>query len=95
MYLSEQLGTQGYLAGAGLPSWKIDGLDTSSLSSLDRSAAEIMSTATSFITWWDNILPAESAETHKNLIASLLAGDITPEEFCKQMAQLQPTELKL
>lgn len=95
MYLSEQLGTQGYLAGAGLPSWKIDGLDTSSLSSLDRSAAEIMSTATSFITWWDNILPAESAETHKNLIASLLAGDITPEEFCKQMAQLQPTELIL
>ncbi|MBM6995735.1 extracellular solute-binding protein [Paenibacillus sp. DXFW5] len=95
MYLSEQLGTQGYLAGAGLPSWNIDGLDTSSLSSLDQSAADIMKTATSFITWWDNILPAESAETHKNLIASLLAGDITPEEFCKQMAQLKPTELTL
>lgn len=95
MYLSEQLGTQGYLAGAGLPSWNIDGLDTSSLSTLDKSAADIMKTATSFIAWWDNILPAESAETHKNLIASLLAGDITPEEFCKQMAQLQPTELNL
>ncbi|GGA40812.1 extracellular solute-binding protein [Paenibacillus physcomitrellae] len=94
-YLSEQLGTQGYLAGAGLPSWKTDGLDTSGLSSLDLSSAEIMKTATSFIAWWDNILPAESAETHKNLIAQLLAGDITPEEFCKLMAQLQPTELSL
>lgn len=95
MYLSEQLGTQGYLAGAGLPSWNIDGLDTSSLSTLDQSAADIMKTATSFIAWWDNILPAESAETHKNLIAQLLAGDITPEEFCEQMAQLKPTELSL
>lgn len=95
MYLSEKLGTQGYLAGAGLPSWKIDGLDTSSLSSLDLSSAEIMKTATSFIGWWDNILPADSAESHKNLIAQLLAGDITPEEFCKQMAQLKPTELNL
>ncbi|MCI3922885.1 extracellular solute-binding protein [Paenibacillus sp. TRM 82003] len=94
-YLSEQLGTQGFLAGAGLPSWKTDGLDVSGLSTLDQSSAEIMKTATSFIAWWDNILPAESAETHKNLIAQLLAGDITPEEFCEQMAQLQPTELKL
>ncbi|WP_338707483.1 extracellular solute-binding protein [Paenibacillus amylolyticus] len=95
MYLSEQLGTQGFLAGAGLPSWKTDALDTSSLSSLDLSAADIMKTATSFIAWWDNILPAESAEAHKNLIAQLLAGDVTPEEFCKQMAQLKPTELSL
>lgn len=95
MYLSEQLGTQGYLAGAGLPSWNIDGLDTSSLSELDQSAADIMKTATSFIAWWDNIVPAESAETHKNLIAQLLASDITPEEFCEQMAQIKPTELSL
>lgn len=95
MYLSEQLGTQGFLAGAGLPSWNIDDLDTSGLSTLDKSAADIMKTATSFIAWWDNILPADSAETHKNLIAQLLASDITPEEFCKQMAQLKPTELSL
>ncbi|PZD95266.1 ABC transporter substrate-binding protein [Paenibacillus sambharensis] len=94
-YLSEQLGTQGYLAGAGLPSWKTDGLDTSGLSTLDQSSAEIMQSATSFIAWWDNILPAESAEAHKNLIAQLLAQDITPEGFSKQMAQLKPTELKL
>lgn len=94
-YLSEQLGTQGFLAGAGLPCWKTDGLDTSKLSELDKSSADLMKTATSFITWWDNILPADSAETHKNLIAQLLAGDMTPQDFCKQMAQLKPTELSL
>jgi Bacterial extracellular solute-binding protein. len=92
-YLSEQLGTRGYLAGAGLPCWDTTGLDTSSLSELDTTDAKLLDTATSFITWWDNIFPAESAETHKNLIAELLANRITPQDFCKQMAQLKPTEL--
>jgi raffinose/stachyose/melibiose transport system substrate-binding protein len=92
-YLSEELGTQGYLAGAGLPCWNTDSLDTSKLSSLDKEDSKLLSTGKSFITWWDNILPAESAETHKNLIAELLASKITPQEFCKQMAQLKATEL--
>ena len=91
--MSEELGTKGYLAGAGLPCWKTDGLDTSSLSSLDLEDAKMLDSATSFITWWDNILPADSAETHKNLIAELLADKITPEEFCKQMSQVKATEL--
>lgn len=92
-YLSEELGKQGYLAGAGLPCWKTDGLDTSKLSSLDKANSKMLDSATSFITWWDNILPAGSAETHKNLLAELLAIKITPEEFCKQMSQVKATEL--
>lgn len=93
VYLSQELGRRGYLAGAGLPCWNTDGLDTSSLSTLDTTNAKMLESATSFITWWDNILPADSAETHKNLIAELLAEKITPEEFCKQMSQVKPTEL--
>lgn len=92
-YLSEELGTKGYLVGAGLPCWKTDGLDTSKLSSLDKADATMLNSATSFITWWDNILPADAAETHKDLIAELLASKITPEDFCKQMSQVKPTEL--
>ncbi|HEX2927871.1 MAG TPA: extracellular solute-binding protein [Ruminiclostridium sp.] len=92
-YLSEQLGTQGFLAGAGLPCWNTDNLDTSKLSKLDQTDATMMKTATSFITWWDNILPADAAETHKNLIAELLANKITPQDFCKQMSQVKPSEL--
>ncbi|HBF36469.1 MAG TPA: ABC transporter substrate-binding protein [Firmicutes bacterium] len=92
-YLSEQLGTKGYLAGAGLPCWKTVGLNTSGLSDLDKTDAKMLETATSFITWWDNILPAEAAETHKNLIAELLASKITPKDFCQQMSQVKATAL--
>lgn len=95
LYLSEQLGTRGFLMGAGLPTWNTDGLDTSSLSHLDLTFAELMDTAESFIPWWDNIFPATSAETHKNLVAQLLAGDLTPEQFAEEMSKLEPTELNL
>jgi raffinose/stachyose/melibiose transport system substrate-binding protein len=93
-FFSENLGKQGYLAGAGLPCWNIDGLDASTLSGLDQEVAGIMSESNSFLGWWDTILPAESAETHKNLIADLLAKNITPEEFCEKMSEIAPSDLK-
>jgi raffinose/stachyose/melibiose transport system substrate-binding protein len=92
-FFSNELGRRGYLAGAGLPCWNTEGLDTSVLTGLDRNVAQLMSTATSFVQWWDNILPADSSETHKNLVAELFAKNITPEEFCRQMSQIAPSEL--
>lgn len=89
IYLSEKMDRGTYLANSGLPCWDTTGLDTSSLIPLTKQAAELMSTATSFIKWWDNILPAESSEVHKDLIAQLLAKKITPEEFCKEMAKVK------
>jgi len=94
-YLSEQLGTQGFLMGAGLPTWNTEHLDTSGLSTLDQAYADLMGQATAFIPWFDNVFPAASAETHKNLIAQLLAEEITPEKFAQEMAKLEPTELSL
>jgi raffinose/stachyose/melibiose transport system substrate-binding protein len=52
--------------------------------------ARLMSTATAFIPWWDNVLPADAAETHKSLVAELLAMNITPQEFCGQMSRVAP-----
>lgn len=95
IYFSEKIGKEGYLAGAGLPCWDTEGLDTSNLNPLTVQTADLMKTATSFITWWDNILTAEDSETHKNLIAELLAKKITPEEFCQQMSQVQGSTLPL
>lgn len=89
IYLSEKIGKEGYLANAGLPCWDTKGLDTSTVSDLTKKSAELMATGTSFINWWDNILPADSSETHKNLIAELLGKKITPEEFCNKMSKVE------
>ncbi len=93
-YLSEKIGREGYLDNAGLACWDISGLDTSSVSTLAKESATLMETGTSYITWWDNILPADSSENYKNLVAELLAFKITPEQFAERMSQLSPTELQ-
>jgi len=92
-YLSERIGREGYLDNAGLACWNLDGIDDSKLSPLSKESAQIMTTGTSFITWWDNILPSESSETYKSLVAELLAGSLTPEEFAQKMSELAPTDL--
>ncbi|MDR3115305.1 MAG: extracellular solute-binding protein [Treponema sp.] len=92
-WFSENLGKQGYLAGAGLPCWKIEGLDTSGITGLDREVAALMGTAESFIPWWDNVLPADASEIHKNLIADLLAKNITPQQFAQEMSKVVKSDL--
>ena len=91
-YLSEKIGRVGYQMGAGLPCWNTEGMDTSSLTTLDTESAALMETGTSYITWWDNIFPAEASETYKDLVAQLMAFKITPEEFAEGMSKLSPSE---
>lgn len=91
-YLSEKIGRVGYQQGAGLPCWNTEGVDTSSLTVLDTESAALMETGTSYITWWDNIFPAEASETYKDLVAQLMAFKITPEEFAEGMSKLSPSE---
>lgn len=91
-YLSEKIGSVGYSMGAGLPCWDVSEVDDSALTSLDRESAELMTTGTSYIGWWDNILSAEDSETYKDLVAQLMALKLTPEEFAEKMASLQPSE---
>ena len=93
-YLSEKIGREGYLDNAGLACWDVSDLDTSSVSTLAKESAALMETGTSYITWWDNILPADSSEDYKNLVAELLALKITPEQFAERMSKLNPTELQ-
>lgn len=93
MYLSEQIGIQGYLDNAGLPCWSLEGIDTTKVSPLAKESAALMETGTSYITWWDNILPADSSEDYKNLVAELVSMKLTPKEFTEKLSKIAPSEL--
>lgn len=88
-FISEKAGKEGYLNGAGLSCWKMDESDKSQLSPLTKQTTQIMETGTTFISWWDTILPTADGEKHKDLVAELLDRRLTPEEFVKRMAQLE------
>jgi raffinose/stachyose/melibiose transport system substrate-binding protein len=88
-FISERSGKKGYLSGAGLSCWKMDDLSKSQLSPLTKQTTQIMENGTSFISWWDTILPAVDAETYKDLVAELFDRRLSPEKFVKRMAQLK------
>ncbi len=90
-FISEKSGKKGYLSGAGLSCWKMDDFNKSQLSPLTKQTTQIMENGTNFISWWDTILPAADAETHKDLVAELFDRRLSPEEFVKRMAQLRGT----
>ena len=88
-FISEKAGKEGYLNGAGIPCWKDEGIDDTMLSTLSKQSVKLMSTGTSFVGWWDTILPASDSEMHKSLVAELLAGKKTPDEFISEMTKLK------
>jgi len=88
-YISEKSAKEGHLSGAGLSCWKMNDLDKSQLSPLVKQTTKIMESGTSFISWWDTILPAADAETYKDLVAELFDRRLSSEEFVKRMAKLK------
>ena len=87
-YISEKAGKEGYLSGAGFSCWKTDDLDKSKMSPISKQSLKLMETGSSFVNWWDTILPAADGETHKDLVAELFAGRMTSEDFVTKMAAL-------
>ena len=90
-FISEKSGKNGYLRGAGLSCWKMEDFDKTQLFPLTKQTMQIMEKGTDFISWWDTILPAADAETHKDLVAELFDSRLSPEEFVKRMSQLKGT----
>jgi raffinose/stachyose/melibiose transport system substrate-binding protein len=87
-FICERAGKEGYLKGAGLPCWKMTGMDNSKAPALTKRSAVLMQSGNSFVEWWDTLLPAAGSEVHKALVAELFAGKKTPQEFIKEMTRM-------
>ncbi len=88
LYISERAGREGEVAGKGISCWKPEPDAVIQTSELARQSIALMDTASAFLGWWDTILPANSSESHKNLVADLMDNRLTPEEFTSEMAKL-------
>lgn len=87
-YICEKMSKDQYLAGSGMPAWEADMGDTSELNRLSQEIAELTKDATGYVYWLDSLTGGSAADTIMNEIASLIAGSITPEEFCENLAIL-------
>ena len=76
---------EGNLNGAGLPTWAVT-YDTSNVKYLSNQVAEMVAKSDGMVLFGDNFLSADDANTYLDYIAQIFAGDITPEEFAKGLA---------
>lgn len=90
-YICETMSKEQYLAGSGAPAWKGDMGDVSNLNVLSVQTSNLAQDATGFVYWLDMITNATDAETIKNTFASFVAGELTPEEFCKELQKMNET----
>jgi len=83
-FICEKLAHDMYEANTGLPGWKVE-VDESKISPLTKEISDMTKDSTGWVLWWDVFLEGADADTHKNLVVELMAGQITPEQFAKQM----------
>jgi raffinose/stachyose/melibiose transport system substrate-binding protein len=87
-FLASTFSTVMYQTGGGLPEWKYDGLDESTIDPLSKQIMDdIVNGSTASVPAWDLYLTGDDAQTHLDLVQSLFGLAITPADYSKQMQQ--------
>lgn len=84
VYISENLGREGYLAGACLPAWKVD-VPADAINPLTQQITALSQKASGFMLAWDTFLEGADADTHLNAVADLFGGKSDGAAFAKAM----------
>lgn len=86
IYLSHSVSDQFFLTGNALPMWDYSKFDQSKLDPLQLKIMEtIAKPAQGNVSAWDIYLQGNDAQTHKELVAEIFGGRMTPEEFAQKM----------
>lgn len=85
-FLAQNLSSQFYLSGAGLPEWKYDSVDQSKIDPLSKQImSDIVTGSKASVPAWDLYLEGADAQNHQDLVAKVFGKQITPEDFAKEM----------
>ncbi len=84
-FLSEDMSRELYLAGVGLPTWKLNGVDNSKIDPLTKSLLSMTSSAKSYTLWWNTYLEGANSELYLNKSSELFALKSTPKQYAKDL----------
>ena len=84
-FFAEHLSKNGYIAGAGLPAWKYDFSAYTDLNPVMAMIKDATSTADSMLLWGNTALTGEDATLIGQTVYEVLAGELTPEQWCEDM----------
>lgn len=79
-WISKKFSENLYLAGAGIPTWKVQ-VDESKIDRLTLELVDLIQDAKSFTLWFDTLLVDQDSQLYMNEVSELFAKQITPEQF--------------
>lgn len=85
--LAEYLSVEAYKIGDSLPAWKIE-VEPSEINPVLAQIKEFTDGYDGYALAWDTALHGEAIERHMNLLQELIGGAAAPEEFGKQMQEV-------
>jgi raffinose/stachyose/melibiose transport system substrate-binding protein len=86
-YFAEGMAKDLAQTGDGLPTWKVPAA-TGEINPITKQIMDMTKDSKGFVLAWDTFLEGADADTHKNLVADVFGGKLTPENFAKEMQKL-------
>jgi raffinose/stachyose/melibiose transport system substrate-binding protein len=84
-YISENFSREVFLAGAGLPTYKLQGIDETKIDPLTQQLLKMTKSAKTYTLWWNTYLDGANSELYMNKSAELFAMKTTPEQYAKDL----------
>ncbi len=83
-FIAENHSRNAYLAGAGIPTWKMS-VDESKLDPLLKSIVNLTEGSTRFLLWGNNALEGDDSELLLDTTQEFLAGTLSADAYCDKL----------
>lgn len=84
-YLMEQTARNLAKTGDGLPTWNTDDVVPAKSNPVATQFAQMVKGSTGYVLAWDTFLSGADADDHKNFVAAIFGGTMTPKDFAASM----------
>lgn len=86
-YITEHHSKEAYLAGAGIPTWKMD-VDESKIDPLNLQIVKNLKDAKTTTLWFNSKLLTKDSDDYQKELTQLFSLQVTPEQFAKDMQKM-------
>lgn len=86
-YITQNHSREAYLAGAGIPTWKMD-VDESKIDPLNLQIVKNLKDAKTTTLWFNSLLLSKDSDNYQKELTQLFSLQVTPEQFAKDMQKM-------
>jgi len=86
-YITEHHSKEAYLAGAGIPTWKMN-VDESKIDPVTKQIVNNLKEAKTTTLWFNSLLQSKDSDTYQKELTQLFSLKVTPQQFAKDMQKM-------